>query len=60
MLADIRRYPKYCPVCQYDTKLRKKHAIAGHIVTLRPGSVWVVYLIKFPKAEDVGEWVLVC
>ena len=60
MLADIRRYQKYCPVCQYDKKLRKKHAIAGHIVALRPGSVWVVDIMKMPKAEDGSEWVLVC
>ena len=60
MLADIRRYLKYCPVCQYDKKLRKKHAITGHIVALRPGSVWVVDLMEMPKAEDGSEWVLVC
>ena len=26
MLADIRRYLKYCPVCQYDKKLQSKLA----------------------------------
>ena len=45
---------------QHDKKLRKKHAITGHIVALRPGSVWVVDLMKMPKAEDGSEWVLVC
>ena len=60
MLADIRRYQKYCPLCQYDKTLRKKHAVAGHIVALRPVSVWVVDLVKMPKAEDDSEWVLVC
>ena len=60
MLACIRRCQKQCPVCQYDKKLRNTHAIAGHIVALRPGSVWVVDLMKMPKVEDGSKWVLVC
>ena len=38
MLADICRYLKYCPVCQYDKKLRKKHAITGGPHKRRPES----------------------